>query len=155
MPLERAEDEKERKAVIDSLVLWLLLFAPPRKVEPGLVVAIETLADGLLAMVTLSIPPRSILILLSPLLPPTDPSPSVVVVDVVAVVDMFATTDIKAASPPCESTIVVMHEFSGSGGSRTRVIMPGTISEKCLETKVDMRDDLPTPSVISQYNFGF
>mmetsp|Transcript_24824 Transcript_24824/g.54498 ORF Transcript_24824/g.54498 Transcript_24824/m.54498 type:complete len:84 (+) Transcript_24824:2725-2976(+) len=59
---------------------------------------------------------------------------------------MFATADINAESPPCESTIVVMHEFSGSGGNRTRVIIPGTTSEKCLDTKVEMRDDLPTPS---------
>jgi hypothetical protein len=62
------------------------------------------------------------------------------------VVAMFATADINAASPPCESTIVVMQEFSGSGGNRTLVIIPGTTSEKCLDTKVDIRDDLPTPS---------
>ena len=147
MPVGRAEVEKERKADSASwLILWLLLFVPLRKVDPGLVVPIETLAEELLATVTFSIPPRSMLIVLFPLPPPTDPSLSVVAVGAVAVVDMFATTDIKAASPPCESTIVVMHEFSGSGGSRTRVIMPGTISEKCLETKVDIRDDLPTPS---------
>ena len=64
-----------------------------------------------------------------------------------APVDMLATADINAASPPCESTIVVMQEFS-AGGSRTRVIMPGTTSEKCLETNVDISDDLPTPSII-------
>ena len=62
--------------------------------------------------------------------------------------DMVATADINAASPPCESTIVVMHEFSGSGGNRTRVIIPGTTSEKCRETNVDINDDLPTPSVV-------
>jgi hypothetical protein len=60
--------------------------------------------------------------------------------------DMVAKADDKATSPPCESTIVVMHEFSGSGGSRTRVMMPGTTSEKCLDTKVDIKDDFPTPS---------
>lgn len=62
-------------------------------------------------------------------------------------VDKFASAETSAASPPCESTIVVMQEFSGSGGSRTRVMIPGTTSEKCLETKVDMSDDFPTPSV--------
>ena len=71
------------------------------------------------------------------------------------VVDIFATADIKAASPPCESTIVVIQEFSGSGGNRTRVIMPGTTSEKCLDTKVEMRDDLPTPSVDSLMGIEF
>jgi hypothetical protein len=59
---------------------------------------------------------------------------------------MVATADIRAASPPCESTMVVMHEFSGSGGSLTRVMMPGTTSEKCRETKVEIREDFPTPS---------
>ena len=39
-----------------------------------------------------------------------------------------------------------MQEFSGSGGRRTRVMIPGTTSEKCLDTKVEMREDLPTPS---------
>ena len=53
----------------------------------------------------------------------------------------------SAASPPCESTMVVMHEFSGSGGNRTRVMMPGTTSEKCLETNVEISDDFPTPSI--------
>jgi hypothetical protein len=54
--------------------------------------------------------------------------------------------DNKAASPPWESTIVVIQEFSGSGGSLTRVMIPGTTSEKCLETNVEMREDFPTPS---------
>ena len=62
--------------------------------------------------------------------------------------DMVATADINAASPPCESTMVVIQELSGSGGKRTRVIMPGTTSEKCRETKVEINDDLPTPSVM-------
>jgi hypothetical protein len=122
--------------------------------------AMETLADGLLGMMRVSIappppPPRS---------PPPPPPliillPSVfellliVALDVVVVVvvpaeDIFATADINAASPPCESTMVVIQEFSGSGGNRTRVIIPGTTSEKCLETKVEIRDDLPTPSVL-------
>lgn len=42
--------------------------------------------------------------------------------------------------------MVVMHELSGSGGSLTRVIIPGTTSEKCLDTNVDIKDDFPTPS---------
>jgi hypothetical protein len=42
--------------------------------------------------------------------------------------------------------MVVIQEFSGSGGRRTRVMIPGTTSEKCLDTKVEMREDLPTPS---------
>ena len=67
---------------------------------------------------------------------------------VAPVVAMFATADIRAASPPCESTIVVIQEFSGSGGNRTLVMIPGTTSEKCLDTKVDIREDLPTPSVV-------
>lgn len=61
-------------------------------------------------------------------------------------IDMVATADVRAASPPWESTMVVIQEFSGSGGSRTRVIIPGTTSEKCLDTKVEMREDFPTPS---------
>ena len=56
-------------------------------------------------------------------------------------VAMFATAEIRAASPPCESTIVVIHEFSGSGGNRTLVMIPGTTSEKCLETKVNIKED--------------
>lgn len=127
---------------------------PRRKLDPG-VVAMERLMDGLLATVRLSKPPppRS---MPSPMTMP----PSVMEVAVVGVDDafraaadvnapavaMFATADINAASPPCESTIVVMQEFSGSGGNRTLVIIPGTTSEKCLDTKVDIRDDLPTPS---------
>jgi hypothetical protein len=59
----------------------------------------------------------------------------------------FAKADMRAASPPCESTTVVIQAFSVSGGRRTLVMMPGTTSEKCLETKVEMRDDFPTPSV--------
>ena len=77
---------------------------------------------------------------------------------VVPAVDIFATADINAASPPCESTMVVIQEFSGSGGNRTLVIIPGTTSEKCLETNVEIRDDLPTPSVLFLYfyhGFGF
>jgi hypothetical protein len=116
----------------------------------------ETLADGLLGMVRVSIPPP-------PRSPPPPPLiillPSVFeailllimlldVVVVVPAVDIFATADINAASPPCESTMVVIQEFSGSGGNRTLVIIPGTTSEKCLETKVEIRDDLPTPSVL-------
>ena len=53
--------------------------------------------------------------------------------------------DSNAESAPCESTMVVMQECCGSGGRRTRVMIPGTISEKCRDTKVEMRDDLPTP----------
>ena len=34
----------------------------------------------------------------------------------------------------------------GSGGSRTRVMTPGTTSEKCRDTKVETREDFPTPS---------
>ena len=44
--------------------------------------------------------------------------------------DMAATAEIKAASPPCESTMVVIQLESGSGGKRTRVMIPGTTSEK-------------------------
>jgi hypothetical protein len=107
----------------------------------------ERLIEGLLATVRLSKPPRSMLSLVFP--------PSVmeaVIGDVgraaaaAPVVAMFATAEIRAASPPCESTIVVMQEFSGSGGNRTLVMMPGTTSEKCLETKVEIKEDLPTPS---------
>ena len=115
------------------------------------------LADGLLVVAAVSIliscsPPRRILFL-----PLTSERPTVSMLEVIpavmfdafaaAPVDMLATADINAASPPCESTIVVMQEFS-AGGSRTRVIMPGTTSEKCLETNVDISDDLPTPSII-------
>jgi hypothetical protein len=122
----------------------------------------ETLADGLLGMMRVSIAPPP------PPPPPRSPPPPppliillpsvfelllIVALDVVVVVvvpaeDIFATADINAASPPCESTMVVIQEFSGSGGNRTRVIIPGTTSEKCLETKVEIRDDLPTPSVL-------
>mmetsp|Transcript_92544 Transcript_92544/g.188418 ORF Transcript_92544/g.188418 Transcript_92544/m.188418 type:complete len:267 (+) Transcript_92544:272-1072(+) len=122
---------------------------PRRKFDPG-VVAMERLMEGLLARVRLSSPfPRS---RLSPAVPLSAIEAAVGVDDdaTVAVpavlVDMFATADMRAASPPCESTMVVMQEFSGSGGNRTLVMIPGTTSEKCLETKVDMRDDLPTPS---------
>ena len=44
--------------------------------------------------------------------------------------DMVATADNKAESAPWESTMVVMQEEFGSGGNLTRVIMPGTTSEK-------------------------
>lgn len=60
--------------------------------------------------------------------------------------DMVATADKRAASAPCESTIVVIQAEWGSGGNRTRVMIPGTTSEKYRDTKVDIRDDLPTPS---------
>ena len=115
--------------------------------EPG-VVAIERLIDGLLATVRVSKVPRSMLSL---------GFPASVIEAVVGVggmpsgipaVAMFATAEIRAASPPCESTIVVIQEFSGSGGNRTLVIIPGTTSEKCLETNVDIKEDLPTPSVV-------
>jgi hypothetical protein len=57
------------------------------------------------------------------------------------------TAERRAASPPCESIIVVMHdELFGSGGRRTLVMIPGTVSEKCLETKVEIREDFPTCS---------
>ena len=106
----------------------------------------ERLIDGLLATVRLSKVPRSMLSLGFPA------SVIEAVVGVggmpaaIPVVAMFATAEIKAASPPCESTIVVIQEFSGSGGNRTLVMIPGTTSEKCLETKVDIKEDLPTPS---------
>jgi hypothetical protein len=61
--------------------------------------------------------------------------------------DKVAATEDSATSPPCESTIVVMQAFSGSGGSRTRVMIPGTTSEKCRETNVEIKEDFPTPSV--------
>lgn len=60
--------------------------------------------------------------------------------------DMVATADRRAASAPCESTMVVIQAEWGSGGNRTRVMIPGTTSEKYRDTKVDIRDDLPTPS---------
>jgi hypothetical protein len=50
--------------------------------------------------------------------------------------------------------MVVMQLLSGSGGRRTCVIKPGTISEKCRETKVEMRDDLPTPSAEISFKIG-
>ena len=109
----------------------------------------DRLIDGLLATVRLSRPPRSMLSLVFP------PSVMEAVVGVdgraaaaTPVVVIFATAEINAASPPCESTMVVMQEFSGSGGNRTLVMMPGTTSEKCLETKVDIKEDLPTPSTV-------
>jgi hypothetical protein len=55
---------------------------------------------------------------------------SVLLCDSSPVKDMVATAEIKAASPPCESTIVVMQLESGSGGNRTRVMIPGTTSAK-------------------------
>ena len=45
-------------------------------------------------------------------------------------IDIAATADTKAESAPCESTIVVMQEEFGSGGSLTLVMIPGTTSEK-------------------------
>ena len=42
--------------------------------------------------------------------------------------------------------MVVMQDECGSGGSLTRVMMPGTTSEKYRDTKVDIRDDFPQPS---------
>lgn len=44
--------------------------------------------------------------------------------------------------------MVVMQDEFGSGGNRTRVIMPGTTSEKYLETNVEINDDFPTPSAV-------
>lgn len=101
--------------------------------------------DGLLATVRLSKTPPS------PTFPPSameaDCGDVTATAAAAPVVAKLATADIKAASPPCESTIVVMQEFSGSGGNRTLVMIPGTTSEKCLDTKVDIRDDFPTPSI--------
>ena len=62
--------------------------------------------------------------------------------------DMWATAESKAESAPWESTMVVIQEEFGSGGNRTLVMTPGTTSEKYLDTKVEMRDDFPTPSDI-------
>lgn len=73
------------------------------------------------------------------------PPPPMVVV--VPGIESVARAAMRAASPPWESTIVVIQEFSGSGGRRTRVMIPGTTSEKCLDTNVEMRDDFPTPSI--------
>lgn len=61
--------------------------------------------------------------------------------------DIAATAEIKAASPPCESTMVVIQLESGSGGKRTRVMIPGTTSAKWWDTNVDIKLDFPTPSV--------
>jgi hypothetical protein len=94
---------------------------------------------------TFSTPPRLLSALLDILLR-SDEREALDAADPPVGIDMVAKADDKATSPPCESTIVVMHEFSGSGGSRTRVMMPGTTSEKCLDTKVDIKDDFPTPS---------
>lgn len=44
--------------------------------------------------------------------------------------DMAATAESKAESAPWESTMVVIQEEFGSGGNRTRVMIPGTTSEK-------------------------
>mgnify|MGYP003565360121 CR=1 FL=1 len=60
--------------------------------------------------------------------------------------DIVAAAESKAESAPCESTIVVIHLEFGSGGNLTRVMIPGTTSEKYRDTKVDISDDLPTPS---------
>ena len=70
------------------------------------------------------------------------PMPSVLPVDR----DKVAATEERATSPPCESTIVVIQAFCGSGGKRTRVMIPGTTSEKCRDTNVEISDDFPTPS---------
>ena len=45
-------------------------------------------------------------------------------------IDMAATAESSAESAPWESTIVVIQEEFGSGGSLTLVIIPGTTSEK-------------------------
>jgi len=42
--------------------------------------------------------------------------------------------------------MVVMQDEFGSGGNLTRVMIPGTTSEKYRDTKVDINEDLPTPS---------
>ena len=44
--------------------------------------------------------------------------------------DIAATADTKAESAPCESTMVVIQDEFGSGGSLTLVMIPGTTSEK-------------------------
>jgi hypothetical protein len=55
----------------------------------------------------------------------------------------------KATSPSWVSMIVLVQLANcASGGMRTRVMIGGTSSEKCRETKVDTRLDLPTPSVM-------
>lgn len=56
----------------------------------------------------------------------------------------------RAVSPFCESTMVVTQLVSGSGGNRTRVMIPGTASLKYRLTKVLIKLDLPTPSVFKQ-----
>jgi hypothetical protein len=54
----------------------------------------------------------------------------------------------NATSPSCVSMIVLVQLANcASGGMRTRVMIGGTNSEKCRETKVDTRLDLPTLSV--------
>jgi hypothetical protein len=47
--------------------------------------------------------------------------------------------------------MVVTQLVSGSGGSRTRVMIPGTASLKYRLTKVLIKLDLPTPSVFTQF----
>jgi hypothetical protein len=54
----------------------------------------------------------------------------------------------RAVSPFCESTMVVTQLVSGSGGSRTRVMMPGTESLKYRLTNELIRLDLPTLSAL-------
>lgn len=74
------------------------------------------------------------------------PAPAVVVVVVVLVKVMAVNVEIRAASPPCESTMVVTQELSGSGGNRTLVMIPGTTSAKYRETKVIIYPLIPTSS---------
>ena len=56
---------------------------------------------------------------------------------------------LKIVSPSCVSIIVVVHLYKdGSGGRLTRVNIPGTCSEKCRDTNVDIRLDLPTSPML-------
>jgi hypothetical protein len=43
--------------------------------------------------------------------------------------------------------VVIQDDKCGSGGNRTRVMIPGTTSEKYRETNVEIKEDFPTPSV--------
>jgi hypothetical protein len=109
-------------------------------------------ASGTPPAVTDDPPPRTpaaavVVVAAAPPPPPPTAAPAAPLPLPPPAMDMVATADINAASPPWESTMVVIHEFSGSGGNRTRVIIPGTTSEKCLETNVEINDDFPTPSV--------
>ena len=62
----------------------------------------------------------------------------------------------RVASAPRESIMVVIQFLeAGSGGRRTLVMTPGTTSEKCRDTKVETRQDFPTPSArIYGWNVG-